>query len=393
VKFPKRIQKVPPYIFAEIDKIIEQKKEKGIQLINVAQGDPDTPTPEEIVEELTIQAHRPENHRYPSYIGMRPLRENIARWMQKRFGVALDPEREIMVLIGAKEGIAHTAWAMVERGEALLTPDPAYPTYFASGYFADATLYRMPLLPENQFLPDLNAIPEKIWKKAKLMLLNYPNNPTSACADLSFFQKVVEWAKEHSVFILHDNAYSEIYYEDPSPSILQVPGAKEVAVELHSFSKTFNMTGWRLGWIAGNAEILQALYVVKTNVDSGVFNPIQYAGIRALDIYSEVAERMRAMYRQRRDKVVAEWQKIGLSPFPCRGTFYLWIPLPTPYKNNSMAFVKEMVERAEVILSPGVGYGKYGEGYVRMALTQPDDVLEEAMASLARALSSSLSGM
>lgn len=386
MKFPERIQKVPPYIFAELDKIIEEKREKGIHLMNVAQGDPDTPTPAEIVEELTAQAHRPENHRYPSYTGMKPLRERIAQWMKQRFQVSLDVETEIMVLIGAKEGIAHTAWGVVERGETLFTPDPAYPTYFASGYFSDARLYRMPLLPENQFLPNLDAIPEKDWKGARLMLLNYPNNPTTATAPLSFFQKAVEWAKEHSLWILHDNAYSEIYYQEPSPSILQVRDAKDVAVELHSFSKTFNMTGWRLGWIAGNAEVLRALYVIKTNVDSGVFNPVQYAGIRALDLYSEVAEHMRGVYRRRRDMVVAEWQKIGLSPFPCLGTFYLWIPLPHTYKNNSMAFVKDMVEKAEVILSPGVGYGQYGEGYFRMALTQPDDVLERAMHSLSRAL-------
>ncbi len=386
MKFPERIQKVPPYIFAELDKIIEEKREKGIHLMNVAQGDPDTPTPVEIVEELTAQAHRPENHRYPSYTGMKPLREKIAEWMKQRFQVSLDVETEIMVLIGAKEGIAHTVWGVVERGETLFTPDPAYPTYFASGYFSDARLYRMPLLPENQFLPNLDAIPEKDWKGARLMLLNYPNNPTSATATLSFFQKAVEWAKEHSLWILHDNAYSEIYYQEPSPSILQVREAKDVAVELHSFSKTFNMTGWRLGWIAGNAEVLRALYVIKTNVDSGVFNPVQYAGIRALDLYSEVAEHMRGVYRRRRDMVVAEWQKIGLSPFPCLGTFYLWIPLPHTYKNNSMAFVKDMVEKAEVILSPGVGYGQYGEGYFRMALTQPDDVLERAMHSLSRAL-------
>ncbi len=379
---PERIQKSPPYLFAELDKLLEAKQKQGISVINIAQGDPDIPTPDPIVETLIQESRRPENHRYPSYVGMKSLREDITRWMKKRFGVELDPDEEVLVLIGAKEGITHTLLAVVEKGDYVLVSDPCYPTYYPCVHFAEGRAIPLPLLPQHNFLPDLNSFRQNpVINHIRGILMNFPNNPTGAGADLAFFQKVVEFAREHNMWIIQDNAYSEIYYSEPSPSILNVEGAKECSVELFSFSKMFNMTGWRLGWICGNKEILSALYVVKTNTDSGVFNPIQAAGVSALQIWENWMPSLRAEYQRRKDYVVAQYRKMGLKPFEPQGTFYIWTPLPDS-KQTSMDFVLKLLQDCNVLLSPGSGYGKYGEGYFRTALTQPMEKIEEAMKRL-----------
>lgn len=385
MKLPQRVRKVPPYLFAELDKVLQVRRDAGIKLTSLAIGDPDQPTPAPIIEALKQAADNPANHRYPPYPGLKPLRVKIAEFMKKRFGVTLDPDKEILVLIGSKEGIGHAVWGLVEAGDTVLIPDPGYPSYSAVTTFAEADAHFMPLHEESGYLPDFAEIPKDVLGRARLMILNYPNNPTGALAPLSFHQKAVEFAKAHDIGIMHDNAYSEVYYESPSPSILQVPGAMDCAIEMHSFSKTFNMTGWRLGWACGNAEMIKALYVIKTNLDSSVFNAVQLAGIRGLELVDSIAPEIRDRYRKRRDVAYRKMQAIGFKPYLPGGAFYLWSRLPKGW-TDSMKFVIDMVDRAHVVFSPGVGYGPNGEGYFRLALTQNEDVIESALSAVAKAL-------
>lgn len=386
MRLPERITKSPPYLFAELDKILEARKAEGAHIINIAQGDPDIPTPEPVIQVLVEEAWKPVNHRYPSYVGHRELRSAITDWMKKRFGVDLDPEEEIMVLIGAKEGITHSLLALVEKGDRVLVGDPCYPTYFPCVYFAEGEPVSVPLTPENGFLPPVDFLREMVerWHPVGI-LLNYPNNPTGAVAPLSFFQDLVKLARERGLWVIQDNAYSEIYFGSPTPSILQVEGAKDCAVELFSFSKMLNMTGWRLGWICGNREMIRALYVIKTNTDSGVFNPIQLAGIRALKVCEKVLPELQQEYKKRKDYVVHQYRKMGLKPFEPGGTFYIWTPLPDG-ETRSLDFVLRILRSCNVLLSPGSGYGTYGEGYFRTSLTQPMEKIEEAVERLRRAL-------
>lgn len=379
VQKAKRIGEIPPYLFAEIDRKREEARARGVDVIDLGIGDPDKPTPPHIVERLCREAKNPAWHRYPSYLGSMDFRRAVAAWYSRRFGVELDPVGEVMTLIGSKEGIAHIVWAYVDPGDIALIPDPGYPVYKTHTLLAGGHPYLMPLLPDNGFLPDLTRIPEDVARKAKIMFLNYPNNPTAAVADLAFFEEAVAFCRRHDILLCHDAAYTETTYDGyVAPSILQVPGAKDIAVEFHSLSKPFNMTGWRLGFVVGNREAVAGLGIIKTNTDSGQFTAIQMAGIAALEETSQsfFAE-MRAIYTRRRDLMVDALQRIGIDVAKPRATFYIWAPVPPGY--TSAGFTAAMLDQAGVIVAPGNGYGENGEGFFRISLTTPDDRLQEAV--------------
>jgi len=377
----RRVQNLPPYLFARIDRLIEEKKAQGVDVISLGIGDPVEPTPDHIIEAHIEALRDPENHRYPSYTGLRAFRVAAARWMEQRFGVSLDPDREILPLIGSKEGIAHTPWALVNEGEVVLVPNPAYPVYETATLLAGAEPYHLPLLEENAFLADVRAVPTDIARRATLMFLNYPNNPTSATADLAYFSEVVEWARENGILIAHDNAYSEITFGSyAAPSILEVEGARDIAIEFHSLSKSYNMTGWRIGFVAGNADAIDALGRLKTNIDSGIFNPIQYAGIEALERGAADIAAMVRIYERRRERVWAFLDRVGLQYWKSDATIYVWVRVPDG--ETSESFTSYLLERAGVVVSPGSAYGHHGEGYIRISLTVPDSRLEEAVSRL-----------
>jgi LL-diaminopimelate aminotransferase len=379
----RRVASLPPYVFAELDRKIAQKRAAGIDLISLGIGDPDTPTPRHIVEALQEAAEDPATHQYPSYYGMPGLRQAIAGWTRERFGVEVDPDSEVQPLIGSKEGIAHLPVAVVDPGDEVLVPDPGYPVYGVGTLLAGGVSVSMPLTAEDGFLPDFASAP--VSKATKLLWLNYPSNPTAAVADLSFFEDAVTFAREHDLLIAHDAAYSELTYDGfTAPSVLQVPGGKDVAVEFGSLSKTYNMTGWRVGWVAGNADVVGALATVKTNIDSGIFNAIQRAAVAALTGPQGVVDEMRAVYQKRRDIVVETLNALGWELEPPRGSIYVW--LPTKDGMSSGEFCELLLEDARVVLSPGSGYGAGGEGYARISLTVPDDRLAEAMSRISKAL-------
>jgi len=376
-EYSERLKQLPPYLFAELDRKKQEKLSQGVDVIDLGVGDPDLPTPSPVVEEAKKALENPENHRYPSYVGKLSFRKAVADWYKRRFGVELDPEREVIALIGSKEGIFHFPLAFVNPGDVVLCPDPAYPVYKIGTLFAGGEPYLLPLKEENDFLPDLEAVPEEVLRRAKIVWVNYPNNPTSAPPTLEFYEKLVEWAKEHGIIVASDNAYSEIYTgEEKPPSILQVPGAKEVAIEFHSLSKTYNMTGWRLGWAVGNEELVRGLGKVKTNVDSGQFGAVQDAGVKALSLPEEVVDDLRSTYRERKRIMTEALEKIGLKPYKSDYTFYLWVRVPEGY--TSAQFVGRLIEEAGVVCTPGSGFGEYGEGYFRISLTVPTERLLEA---------------
>ncbi len=376
-EFSDRLKVLPPYLFAELDRKKEEKIAQGVDVIDLGVGDPDLPTPKPIVEAAKKALENPENHKYPSYVGKLEFRKAVADFYKRRFGVELDPKTEIITLIGSKEGIAHFPLAFVNPGDIVLCPDPAYPVYKIGTIFAGGTPYIVPLKEENNFLPDLESIPEDVAKKAKIIWINYPNNPTSAPPTLDFYKKLVEWAREYNVIVASDNAYSEIYTgSEKPPSILQVEGAKDVAIEFHSLSKTYNMTGWRLGWAAGNKELVAGLGKVKTNVDSGQFGAVQDAGIAALNLPEEEVEKLRDVYRERKKIMTEALEKIGLQVYKSDYTFYLWIKVPEGY--TSSEFVGRLIDEAGIVCTPGNGFGEYGEGYFRISLTVPTERLLEA---------------
>lgn len=381
VKPAERLGKLPPYLFAEINARKSALLARGCDVIDLGVGDPDLPTPAHIIEALKAQAGNPENHRYPSYEGMPAFRKAVSSWYRKRFGVELDPEGEVVALMGAKDGLAHAPWALLGPGDKVLCPDPAYPVYAVQSMFAGADVVEFPLLAENGFLPDL----AKLSAGAKAMFLCYPNNPTAAVAGLDFYQKLVDWALERGVLILNDGIYSEIAFEGFRPSsILQIDGAKKCCVEFHSLSKTYNMTGWRVGMAVGNREALAALLKVKTNSDSGVFQAVQYAAVAALEGPQEcVAENCR-VYQERRDVLAAGLRKLGMEFNLPRASFYLWLKVPP--KHDSMSFATLLLEKALVTVVPGIGFGQHGEGYVRLALTVDKTKLEQAVARMAKML-------
>jgi LL-diaminopimelate aminotransferase len=377
-----RLKQLPPYLFAELDRKKAEARERGVDVIDLGVGDPDLPTPDNIIAKLEEAAREPSYHRYPSYTGMNNFREAVARWYKKRADVDLHPLQEVVSLIGSKEGIAHIPLAFINPGDVALVPSPAYPVYAIATMFAGGTPYEMPLIKENNFLPDLAAIPQDILAKAKMMFLNYPNNPTAAPATLDFFKTVVDFANEHNIMICHDFAYSEMTFDGyVPPSFLEVEGAKDVGIEFHSLSKTYNMTGWRIGWAAGNEEIIGGLGRIKSNIDSGIFEAIQVAGIEALEGDQQCLADMRAIYTERRDVLVNGLKNLGIKAEPPSATFYVWFEVPAGYDSSS--FAELLLEKAGIVATPGNGFGAPGEGYVRMALTVSKERLAEAVERLA----------
>ncbi|HOX29142.1 MAG TPA: LL-diaminopimelate aminotransferase, partial [bacterium] len=355
-KYAKRIEKIPPYLFAQLDKKREQVAARGVDVINLSIGDPDLPTPKKIIETLKREAENPINHKYPSYEGMLEFREAVSDWYKKRFNVTVDPQTETLSLIGSKEGIAHIYLAFVQPGDISLVPSPGYPVYNVGTILSDGTPYVMPLLKKNGFLPDLDAIPQEALNKAKIMFINYPNNPTAAIASIEFMRKAVQLAKKHNIALCHDCAYSELSYDGyVAPSILEVEGAKEVAIEFHSLSKTYCMTGWRCGYAVGNREIIAGLSRIKTNVDSGIFQAIQHAGITALRDVTDEQDEIKEVFGERRDVLTAGMKSLGFDATPPKATFYLWIPVPHGY--SSMDFCTRVIDEAGVMITPGVGFG------------------------------------
>lgn len=378
----RRIREIPPYLFAGIEKKIAQARSAGEDVISLSIGDPDLPTPENILQELHRAAVCRENHRYPSSQGLPVFRRGVAAYYASRFGVAdIDPEAEVVTLIGSKEGIAGLSFCFIDPGDLALVPDPAYPVYAGSARLAGGGGWAMPLRAERGFLPDLSAIPPQVAARAKLMWLNYPNNPTGAVANLAFFEEAVAFARKYDILLAHDSAYAELAFDGyRPPSILQVPGAKEVCVEFGSCSKPFNMTGWRLGFMVGNAAAVQALTAYKSNVDSGVFQAVQYAGLAGLRDPEPIVEACCRRYAARRDILVSGLNDLGWSLACPKATFYVWAPVPKGY--DSASFTETVFERTRVVLTPGVGFGSCGEGYFRAALTAEEERTTEAVARI-----------
>jgi LL-diaminopimelate aminotransferase len=384
VRVARRIETLPPYLFAALDGKLAAKRAQGIDVISLGVGDPDLPTPQHVVEAMREAVADPSTHRYPSYYGSLEFRGAVAAWYARRFGVELDPETEVMALIGSKEGIAHIAFAYVDPGDEALIPDPGYPVYGISTRLAGGTAVRLSTLAERGFLPDLSAA--EVSERTKAMWLGYPANPTAAVADLDTFTEAVEFCRAHDVLLLHDAAYSEITFDGfVAPSVLEVPGAKDVALEFGSASKSYNMTGWRIGWAVGSAEAIRALGVVKTNVDSGQFTAVQRGAIAALEGPQEHLDELRATYQRRRDIVVETLNALGWSLKPPLGSCYVWAPVPVG--ETSTSFADRLLDDAGVFVAPGNGYGERGEGYVRFSLTVPDNRLAEAMERLGKVLS------
>lgn len=385
VELADRVKSLPPYLFAAIDRMKQDALSKGVDLIDLSIGDPDIPTPKHIVDAMKSAVEKPANHRYPSYEGMLSYREAVSRWYKKRFGIDIDAKTEVLCLIGSKEGIGHIPLAFINPSDVVLVPSPGYPVYPVATLFAGGVPYVMPLLEENNFLPDFKSIPEDILKRAKLMFLNYPNNPTAASANEDFFKEVIEIANKYNIIICHDAAYSEIYFDDKKPiSFLNINGAKDVGIEFHSLSKTYNMTGWRIGFAVGNREVLSGLGKIKTNLDSGVFQAIQEASIVALNTDDKVLSNIRNIYQERRDVLYQGLTKIGLSVNKPAATFYLWAKVPDGF--DSTTFVAFLLEKAGVLGTPGVGFGSPGEGYIRFALTQSVERIRDAVERIKNAL-------
>ncbi len=382
LKTATRLTLLPPYLFAELDRLKKEVMAKGVDVISLGIGDPDLPTPQHIVESLQRAATDPKNHRYPDYEGLESFRRAAANWYQRRFGPKFDPQREVCALIGSKEGIANFSTAVVDPGDIVLIPDPGYPVYYSGCVFNGGEPYFMVLRKENGFVPDFDAIPDEVARRARLMWLGYPNNPTGATVDRAFFDKAVRFCLRHNIILAHDNAYSEIAYDGyRAPSVFEADGARECAVEFHSLSKTFSMTGWRVGFVLGNAELVAALGKVKTNYDSGVFQAVQEAAITGLEggDGDKLAEYC-AVYKERRDLLVGALRSIGIKCDPPRATFYIWAEVPKGY--SSVSFTERVLKEAGVVITPGSGFGKGGEGFVRFSLTVPSERLKEAVARI-----------
>jgi LL-diaminopimelate aminotransferase len=373
-----RIDELPAYLFAEISRKIAEKRSQGVDVISFAIGDPDLPTPTHILDALDEAARDPANHRYPESEGLPELREAMARWYARRFGVELDSQTEVLPLIGSKEGIGHVALCFIDPGDVALVPDPGYPVYAVGTALAGGEPYYLPLTEENDFLPDLASVPGRVLERAKLLWLNYPNNPTGAIADLNFFDRVVQFAREYAIAVLHDGPYSEVAYDGYQPvSFLQAKGARNVGVEFHSLSKSYNMTGWRIGMAAGNAQIIDALMRVKSNLDSGIPQAIQRMAIAALEGPQDCINQHNAIYERRRDRLVGALSRLGLRLRPPKASLYLWARVPEG--STSVQFATRLLDEAGVVVTPGIGYGPTGEGYVRLSLTIPDERLEEGV--------------
>ena len=385
MRFSRRMDNLAPYLFAEMERKIAEKRKCGVDVISLGIGDPDLPTPTFIVEEMQRQVAEPRNHRYPSNWGVADFGEAAASFYKRRFGVDLDPAKEFFPLLGAKEGLAHICWALLDAGDLALVPDPGYPVYAGGSIIVGAEIRYLRLRAENGFLPDLNEISEEEARRAKVLFIGYPNNPTAAVIEDDFFERVVVFAKKHDVAVIHDNAYSELTYDGyVAPSFLSVPGAKDVGVELFSFSKPFNMTGWRTGFAVGNRDILAHLWRLKTNMDSGMFDALQRTSAFILNGPWDFVRDMCEIYRRRRDLLAEALVSVGMEVPKPKGTIYMWIPVPSGY--TSASFSEHVLEQAGVVVTPGVGYGPAGEGFVRLSLTTPDDRIAEAVERIERSL-------
>jgi LL-diaminopimelate aminotransferase len=374
----RRVEQLPAYLFAQISKKVAQKRAEGVDIISFGIGDPDLPTPPHILEALIDASRDPANHRYPETDGLPELRKSIAGWYERRFGVALDPDKEVVPLIGSKEGIGHIPLCIIDPGDLAICPTPGYPVYSVSVELCGGTNYELSLREDRGFLPDFDAIPSDIADSAKLLWLNYPNNPTAAVADLDFFDRAVAFAKKHDIVIVHDMAYSEVAYDEfVPPSFLEAKRARDVSIEVHSLSKSYNMTGWRCGAIVGNADAIAHYWKLKTNVDSGLFEAVQVAGAEALNASQQPVREMAAIYSRRRDLVIDALREIGIDIEPPKGTIYVWAPVPQGH--TSASFAEEVLEQAGVVVSPGSSYGPNGEGFFRISLTVPDERLTEAV--------------
>jgi len=380
-KLSKKIQALPPYLFLEIDKAKRKARAEGRDIIDLGIGDPDQPTPKFIIDALSLAASDPANHRYALDQGMPVLRSAIADWYKARFNVNLNSEIEVLPLIGSKEGIAHFPLAFLNPGDLSLVPDPCYPPYKGGTILAGGWPYLMPLLAQNGFLPDLKKIPLSARKKAKIIFINYPNNPTGACASDDFYTQLIEFATKNKIIIISDLAYSEMTYDGYKPrSLLEFPGARDVVIEFHSLSKTYNMTGWRVGWACGNAQLVAALAKVKSNIDSGIFSAIQLAAVAALQGSPDYLKSMCALYEQRRDILVDGLNDLGWQAIKPKATFYIWIKISS--KTEAISFAAQILKEADIVVTPGVGFGEYGQGYIRMALTVPETRIKEALLRL-----------
>ena len=374
----KRLKDLPPYLFAEIDKIIKEKRDQGLDVISLGIGDPDIPTPKGIIDAIQDEAENPVNHQYPSSYGMDLFREAVADFYMNRFNVKIDPANEVIPLLGAKEGIANIAYTYVDPGDYVLVPDPSYPVYSIGTMFAGGQTHIMPMEEKNDYIIDLDKIDKDIAEKAKLMHVNYPNNPTSAICGIDFYERLAEFALKNNIIVCHDNAYSDTYFGDNSPvSFLNTSGSKEVGIEFYSLSKTFNMTGWRIGCAVGNREVIASLGKYKTNVDSGVFNAVQYAAIKAFKNYKEYSSENNKIYKKRREMVTGILDNIGIDYYKSNATIYVWAKVPEGHTSKS--FAKLILDEANVVVTPGSAYGKFGEGYFRISLTISDDRLREAL--------------
>lgn len=381
-----RLKKLPPYLFAEIDRIIRQKKEKGEDVISLGIGDPDIPTPDLIIEALCREARNSNNHRYPSSYGLKEFNWSVANFYKKRFGVDLDPESEVIPLWGSKEGIADIAYTYVNPGDYTLVPNPSYLVYKIGTMFAGGISYALPLREENNFLVNFEEIDRKIANKARLLYINYPNNPTSASCNLKFFEKTREFAEKYNIIVCHDNAYSDVFFEpnEKPASFLSAKGAKDYGIEFNSLSKTFNMTGWRIGYAVGNKKVIESLGKYKTNVDSGIFNAVQYASIEALNNYEELVKQNIETYRKRREIIFESFDKTGIGYFHSDATIYIWAKVPKNYTSGT--FTELLLNKANVVVTPGNAFGEYGEGYFRISITLPDGRLKEALERIKRVL-------
>jgi LL-diaminopimelate aminotransferase len=382
MRLARRMERLPPYLFVEISRKIAEKRAKGEEVISFAIGDPDIPTPPNVIEKLCQAARDPVNHRYPESDGLPEFRRAVAEWYQRRFGVTLDPDKEVAPLIGSKEGIAHIAFCYVDPGDTVLVPDPGYPVYSVGTMLAGGRPFYLALTEERNFLPNLNSVPFHVLKQTKLLWLNYPNNPTGAVAELDFFNQAVAFARKHGIGICHDGPYSDVCFDGYQPvSFLQAEGAKDVGIEFHSLSKTYNMTGWRIGMAVGNAQMIEALKRLKSNLDSGIPQAIQHMAIEALLGPQNSVGEHNAIYQRRRDLVVEGLNKIGLQAKLPKASLYVWAKIPQGY--TSMEFTADLLDQVGVAVTPGIGYGRHGEGYVRLSLTIPDPMLVKGLSKLA----------
>jgi LL-diaminopimelate aminotransferase len=389
MRFARRLDQVPPYLFAELERKIAAKAGEGIDVISLGIGDPDLPTPDAIVEAAAEAMRDPGTHQYPTNHGTAEFRETAAAFYRDRFGVELDPASEVIPVLGGKEAVGHIAMACLDPGDVALSPEPGYPPYTSGPVFSGAEIVYLPLTEANGFFPDLDAIPEDVTARANLLYLDYPNNPTGAVVPEGAFERAVEFGRRNDLIVVHDNAYSEITFDGYiAPSFLETPGAKDVGVEIFSLSKGWNMTGWRCGLVAGNAEVVERYRQLKSNLDSGQFVAIQRAGVVALTSERDFPRRMSEVYARRRDLLVSALSEIGLDVEPPRATPYFWVRVPEGHTSESFAAL--VLEQADVVVSPGTGYGESGEGFVRLSLTVPDERLEEAVRRIERSLSTSI---